>query len=327
VFDALAHRNVELHADQVRAGYFFGDGVLDLDAGVHFEEVEFAVAVEQEFDGAGVRVMHGAREANGGFAHAVAQFLADAKGRRFFDDLLVAALDGAVAFTEMQNVAMCIAENLHFDVTDVVERLFQGHAIGGEGGERLAAGGGKGFGEIRFRNDAALAAPAATERGLDEDGPADLLGFGEKFGIGLVVAVVAGDDGDVCRHRNLFRFALVAHRADGVGRGTNPDEAGVDHALREVGVLGQEAVARVYGFRTCHFGGGDDAVGVQIRLLCRRWADVDGDVGIVSRAGAFVRIGIDGDGAQVQGLRFAHDAFGDFAAVGDEDGFEGAVER
>ena len=39
----------------------FGDRVLDLDARVHFEEVEVALVVQQELERAGVGVLHGAR--------------------------------------------------------------------------------------------------------------------------------------------------------------------------------------------------------------------------------------------------------------------------
>ncbi len=97
-----------------------------------------AVAVEEVFDGAGVRVVHGFGEGDGGVAHALAKVFADAGGRGFFDDLLVAALDGAVAFAEVDDVSVRVAEDLDFDVADVVEGLFQNHAIAGEGGEGLA---------------------------------------------------------------------------------------------------------------------------------------------------------------------------------------------
>ena len=44
--------------DQVEAGDEFGDGMLDLEAGVHLEEVErfggSSRAVDEELDGAGV---------------------------------------------------------------------------------------------------------------------------------------------------------------------------------------------------------------------------------------------------------------------------------
>src|SRR5699024_10274154 len=61
----LAARDPELLGDQVDPGDRLGDGVLDLQAGVHLEE-EGGIgggAVDDELDGAGAHVVHGA----GGF--------------------------------------------------------------------------------------------------------------------------------------------------------------------------------------------------------------------------------------------------------------------
>ncbi len=173
--------------------------------------------------------------------------------------------------------------------------------------------------------DAALAAAAAAERRFDQDGPADFLGFCEQAGVGLVVAVIAGDDGDVRFARDVLGVAFVAHGADRFGRGADPDEAGVDHALREVRVFGEEAVAGVDGFGVRLLGGGEDRIDVQVGVARGRWADADGGVGFFDLERAFVGVGVDGDCAQAQRLRFADDADRDLAAVGDEDGGERAV--
>ena len=46
----LATLTLLLH--EVEAGHHLRDGVFDLEPGVHFEEVEIAVAIEEELDGA-----------------------------------------------------------------------------------------------------------------------------------------------------------------------------------------------------------------------------------------------------------------------------------
>ncbi len=61
---------LNLQMNEVVAGDEFGDGMLDLEAGVHLEEVEILVVVDEEFDGAGVGVTGGLRQTDGGFAHA-----------------------------------------------------------------------------------------------------------------------------------------------------------------------------------------------------------------------------------------------------------------
>ena len=55
-FERFALGNPELLDDEVDAGRFFGDGVLDLQARVHFEERNRAIDAEQELDRAGAGV-------------------------------------------------------------------------------------------------------------------------------------------------------------------------------------------------------------------------------------------------------------------------------
>src|SRR5207302_1666504 len=93
-----------------------GDGVLDLQAGVDLEEVERPVSGEQELDGAGVLVADRLRCKDSGLTHPLAKLGADSRGRRLLDDLLVAALDGALALPEVHDVAVAVAEDLDLDV-------------------------------------------------------------------------------------------------------------------------------------------------------------------------------------------------------------------
>ena len=46
----------DLLFDQVHSRDHLGDGMLHLDPGIHFDEVEVVVAVQQEFDGTRVAV-------------------------------------------------------------------------------------------------------------------------------------------------------------------------------------------------------------------------------------------------------------------------------
>ena len=55
MLERLAAGDTDLFLDQVDAGHLLRDGVFDLDAGVHLEDIVFLVAIDEEFDGAGVR--------------------------------------------------------------------------------------------------------------------------------------------------------------------------------------------------------------------------------------------------------------------------------
>jgi hypothetical protein len=55
------------------------------------------------------------------------------------------------------------------------------------------------------------------------------------------------DNDAASANRHVAGLHLVAEGVDGRGRRADPDQAGVDHRLREAGVLCEEAIAGVYG--------------------------------------------------------------------------------
>ena len=54
--ERLAARDAQLQFDQIEPGDRLGDGMLDLQPRIHLHEIEFAVAIEQEFERAGALV-------------------------------------------------------------------------------------------------------------------------------------------------------------------------------------------------------------------------------------------------------------------------------
>src|ERR1700722_20715478 len=65
-WEAMTRGSGDLEFDKVEAGDLFGDGMLDLQARVHFQEIKIEIGVDEEFDGAGVCVSACAGEADGG---------------------------------------------------------------------------------------------------------------------------------------------------------------------------------------------------------------------------------------------------------------------
>ena len=172
--------------------------------------------------------------------------------------------------------------------------------------------------------DLQSAAPAA-ERGLDRDGEAVLLRERDHL-IGICHRVCrARHQGGAHLLRDVAGLHLVSERLDGPWRGTDPDQAGVDDGLREVGVLGEKAVAGVHGVRARagrhiqQFG--DVQVGV------RRGGAVEG-VGLVGqldeqRLGIGIRI--DGHGIDARVPGGADHADGDLASISDQNLGDGDV--
>ncbi len=316
--------DIQLQFDEVEAGDEFGDGVFDLETGVHLHEPETVGpedtgAVDDEFDRAGVAVPDGLGGHEGGVGHRLADGEAHARRGGFLDHFLTAALHRTVAFEQVDVGVVAVAEDLHFDVARAFDEFLHKHAVVAEAGLGFALGAGEG-GVKAFRGiDATHAAATAAGDGLDENGIADLLCGGLERFHALVFTMIAGRDGNAVLFHQRLGGVLEAHRADGGWRRTNPGEAGLADSFGEGCVLRQEAVAGVDAFSACVERGFDDAVALEIAFSGRGGADPDGLVGFADEGGFRVSIRIDRDRPQTELSGGSHDAPGDLAAIGDQD--------
>ena len=179
--EGLARRHPQLPLDQVEAGDQLGDGVLDLEAGVHLEEEELAVLVE-ELDRAGVDVAARLGHLHRGLAHGPADLVGEVRGGALLDQLLVAALARAVALAEPQGVAVGVGEDLHLDVAGPGQVPLEVELGPAEVGLRLALGRLERLGRLVGAGDHLHAPPAAAEGGLDGHRPAELVAEGDDLG-------------------------------------------------------------------------------------------------------------------------------------------------
>src|SRR4051794_1341778 len=97
---ALALSDPDLPTDEVDVGDHLRHRMLDLQPGVHLEEIERPALVQQELDGAGIRVVHRTRYRCGRGDDLPPQFGTDSNRWRLLDNLLMPALDRALAFDE-----------------------------------------------------------------------------------------------------------------------------------------------------------------------------------------------------------------------------------
>ncbi len=183
----LARGHPQLPLDEVEPGDQLGDGVLDLETGVHLQEVELAPFVE-ELDRAGVDVAARLGDGHRRLAHGAPHVVGELGGGALLDELLVAALGRAVALAEPQTVAVGVSDDLHLDVPGPFEvpldvdlgptEVRLGFALG-----RLHR-----LGHLVGRRHHLHAAPAAAVGGLDGDRPSDggtELGHLGRIGDGL----------------------------------------------------------------------------------------------------------------------------------------------
>ena len=296
--------------------------MLDLDAGVHLDEVERARGVEHEFDGAGVHVAGRARRADRRLAHARTELGRELARRGLLDHLLAAALDRAVALAQLNHVAMGVCHDLELYVMRVQDELLEVHLVVVKARARLGAGLLKEVLKLRGVKDAAHTAAATARRGLDEDGIADLLGnLGARFSV-RHAAVGAGNHGHARALHELARGGLVAHLLDDLGRRAYEGNALGRATAGKVGVLGKETVTGVDGVAVGRLGDGENRVDVEVALCGGRRANAIGVLGKLHVQRLAVRLGVHHHGLDVELTARAEDADGDLPAVCDQNTLE-----
>lgn len=265
----------------------FGNRVFDLQARVHLDEVELAVLVE-EFDRAGAAILQLLHRVGADLTDLHALFDVQGRGVGFFPYLLMAALQRAVAFTEMDRIAFAVPDDLYFDMARLAEKLL--HV------DRVVAECGRGFGTCRRNRIFEFllgagdlhAAATATRRRLDQHGESDLAGDLQGI-LRPHFAIGARNDRNAEFFRRLLGGDLVAHEADVLGSRSDESDAVRIEDIGELGVLREEAVTRMHRIRTGDLTGGNDLMDVQIALARRRRADADALVGEPDMHGVAVR--------------------------------------
>jgi len=313
----VALSDIDLALDNVDTCGHFGDGVFHLDARVHFDEVVPVLAVHKEFDGTGVGVLNSAGDFKGVLMKVGSEFGGDAEGRGEFDDFLVAALDGAVSFVEVNDVAVVVAEDLDFDVFGAFEVFFDEDVVDAEGFLGFAFGVLEFQFEVCFPVNHAHAPAAAAGGGFEDDGEAVLPGEGQGFFDVVQGAGDAGNGGHTDAFGQDFGFDFVAEVFQGFGAGADEDDAGFFAFLSEVGVFGQEAVSGMNGVGAFALSQVDDFFDVKIGVDGFHFApDLIGFVRPGAEEGVFVFFGVNGNGAYSQFFAGAEDSGSNFAAIG-----------
>ena len=318
--DLVAFGDPDLRLDDVDAGDLLGDRVFDLDARIDLDEIELAaVGIHQELDGAGMRVVGGMRQPQRSLAQRGAGGLVQIRGRRTLDHLLVAALHRAVALEQMHQIAMTVAEHLDLDMARAAHQLLQIDLVVAEGGLCLAAGHIQRGGEFVLVFDHPHAATATAPAGLQHQRVADL---GREFlAAGQVLWQCAGRRHH--RHPGLLgQLAgrdLVAQPAHHLAVRADEGDPGGCAGIGEIGVLGQEAIARVNRIDARLLRDADDVVDVEIGLdRFLAGADQIGFVRLEAVQREAILVGKDRDGADPQFGGGAQHTDGDFTTVGNQ---------
>ena len=266
-----AARDAQLRLDQVDAGHLLGDGVLDLQAWVGLDEGEVALVplIDQKLEGAQAQVVDGGGHAHGRGGDPIARRVAQPGAGRQLDDLLVAALQAALALAQVRDAALAVADDLHLDVPRPRDQPLHEDGVVAEGGARLGLGARVGLLDLAgVRHDAHAPAAAAGDR-LDHHRRLDVrvLAEGVEERARLVEADgvgAAGQDRHVVADGQVARLRLVAEQLQRPHRRPHEGDALLGAAARERRVLGQEAVARMHGVAAGRLGRFDHRLDVEV---------------------------------------------------------------
>ena len=169
VAELLARGDAEHLADQVDAGDLLGDAVLDLEPGVDLEEGDGAVLGDEELARPGADVAGLLEDRLGGVVEALDLVVGEERRGRLLDQLLVAALQRAVAGGDDHDVAVLVGQALGLDVAGLVEELLDEALATAEGADGLADRRLVELGDLLERAGDLEAAAAAAEDRLDRD--------------------------------------------------------------------------------------------------------------------------------------------------------------
>ena len=167
--------NAQLFADQIHACHALRNRMFHLQTRVHLEEKEVHVGIQHELDGACTDISAGLCKAHGACAHFLAQRGSEHGRRGFFDYFLVAALDAAFPFEQVDAVAVLVSQDLDLDVPRTRGELLKEDGAVAEGIRGFGDRTGELLVELGGVVHEAHAFATAPGTGLDEQRESDFL--------------------------------------------------------------------------------------------------------------------------------------------------------
>ncbi|MNE29153.1 hypothetical protein D3C80_1226250 [compost metagenome] len=271
----LTRRDTQLFFDQVNAGNHFSHRVFNLNTGVHLNEVELAV-FEQEFERTSTAIADIDARFGATLADVTTQFRGNARCWCFFDDFLMAALHGAVTFSQIDSVTLTVSQHLNFDVAWVFQVFFHVYHVIAESGFRFSFGHGDGLRQVCIATYNAHTTTAAAAGRFDDNRVANAFSMSA-----VCIHIVAQRAVRTWYGRNTCFFHcgdcghFIAHQADSVSFRADEDKARALNLLSKIGVLREEAITRMDCHRAGDFSGADDSRDIQITFYGRSRANTD----------------------------------------------------
>ena len=240
----LARGDPELPLDYVYSRHHLGYRVLHLDPAVHLHEVEVPFLVHQELYRSGSLVAYLSAELDHRLLYLLPFALLNRHAGSLFDQLLMSPLDGTLPLSQDHHVPVRVCKNLKLHMFRVYYELLYINPAVSEGNLGLLNGYGELLPELLLVEHYPYTPSSSPCRGLQDHRVAYLPRHIEGL-LHIRCPVASGHQGQTHPLGYLFGLYLVPYQLQG-GRGrayelypTLLDD------LRELGVLGKEAVARI----------------------------------------------------------------------------------
>ena len=316
---AFSNKNLCLH--DIHIGNHFRDRMFHLHTGIHFNEIEmFFILIHKELYRPCIEVIDILHQLDGGITDIITQLLRKRPGRRHFNNFLMAALDRAVTFKQMNNMSRFITENLHLDVLRIHDTFFHIHLIAAESHFRFRFRAVVRFLQIFHAVHIPHAAPAAAVDRFDHDGETVFLG--KRFDLikAFHRTVCAGNHGDLCFFCLDTGIYLIAEHDQMFH--TRPDEnnAFLFTAFGQLRIFRKESVTGMNCVHMMLLTDTDDILYVQVSI--NRFIPFPHQVRFVSTVPMkrqYIFFGINSHRPDAQLIAGTEYTDGDLASVGHQD--------
>ena len=220
--------DADLLPDDIDAGQLLRDGVLDLKPRVHLHEPEFmGSGIDQELDRAGVDVTRLPGRPDRAIIHGCEHVFGQLR-RRDLQELLMPALNGAVAGAQVNDLTVPVRQDLNLHVPGRFDELLHVNAFIVEGRKGFRPRLGKLHDEVGLADDFPDSPSAAARGGLQHDRVSVFVGEGKRFvepGAPAHQVSRAGNEGNTGPLHDLPGHDLVAEIANDLGRRTDENNA------------------------------------------------------------------------------------------------------
>ena len=292
-----------------------------LHTGIHFNEIEILfILIHKELHRPRIEVIDILHQFDGGTADIFAQLLRKRPGRRHFNHFLMAALDRAVTFKQMNDMSRFITENLYLDMLRIHDTFFHIHFVATESHFRFRFRAVVRFLQIFHAVHIPHAAPTAAVDRFDHDGETVFLG--KRFDLikAFHRTVCAGNHGDL----RFFRLDTGIHfiaEHDQMFH-TRPDEnnAFLFTAFGQLRIFRKESVTGMNCVHVMLLTDTDDILYIQVSI--NRFVPFSHQVRFVSTVpmkGQYIFFGINSHRPDAQLIAGTEYTDGNLASVGHQD--------